>query len=388
VAVNLAGVAVEQLHRGQVLAHPGSITPSERLDARISLLRSAPKAIEQDTRLEFFHGAAEHPMWLTLLDRERIEPGEQGWVQLRFRQPVVVARGDRFILRQPSPGITVGGGVIVDSAPERHRRFQTAVITALEARERDDPETLIAQMIANRLVTRLELESGIATSDLDAAIAVLESGGALIRLPATPSDLFTAPGVLRGFENNLLKSLEQFHRENPARKGMPSDDLRRRSGLTSPPGAFDAITRLLETAGQVIDDGATLRRRGFSIEVPEAQRAAATHWLAAIEQSPFSPPSPGDFGIDANTQLALVERGDLIRAAELVFLTPDSLAAVETSVLGLLDERERISLADVRDRFGTSRKYAQALLELLDARRVTRRIGDERVRFATRTPST
>jgi selenocysteine-specific elongation factor len=384
VAINLAGLPVESLRRGQVIALPGSLEAIERIDARISLLASAPKAIEQDDHFDFFQGAAEHPVWVTLLDREQIAPGERGWVQLRFREPVVVSRGDRFILRRASPSVTVGGGVVLDVAPPRHRRFEAAVIASLEAREKGDPAQLIAQLTARRIVTRNEIDRVLAgMDDIDAAIADLESRGRFIAI--TP-ELLTSSSHVESVETELLKQVGAFHGASPFRRGIPREDLRQRASLTDPGGAFEAIVSRLVKRGIIVDDVTSIRSAAFSIQISAAQQPNVERWLAAIDSAPFAPPSPTEFAIDANTQLALTERGDLIRAAEGIFFTPAALERVESDVILLIEELGRVTLADVRDRFATSRKYAQAILELLDARRVTRRIGDERIRLAGRKP--
>jgi selenocysteine-specific elongation factor len=388
VAVNLAGVPVESIRRGQVVALPGSLEPADRLDARISLLPSAPKAIEQDSRFDFFQGAAEHPVWLTLLDRERIAPGEQGWVQMRFREPVVVARGDRFILRQASPSLTVGGGVVIDVAPPRHRRFQPRVIESLTARERGDPMEILSQLIARRIVSRNEISRVLPDeADVDATLAELETQSLLIVLDPSRRALISSPERLRATEQALIEQIDRFHASVPFRRGIPREELRQRISLSDPPGAFDAIVNRLAGEGRIAGDDAILRRADFAIEIPADRQDAVDRWLAAIDGAPFAPPSPDDFGIAPEMQLALTERGDLIRAAEGVFFTPDALRTIEAAIGALFDTRPRITLGDVRDRLGTSRKYAQAMLELLDARRVTRRIGDERIRLPARKSS-
>lgn len=379
VAINLAGLPVEAAHRGQVVALPGSLDPVERIDASVALLPSAPKAIEQDDHLDFFQGAAEHRVWLTLLDRERLMPGEQGWAQLRFREPVVVVRGDRFILRRPSPSITVGGGVVIEVGPSRHRRFQAEVIKLLEARERGDPADIILQMVARRIVSGRELKRALPGNvNLEATVAQLEERSLLVALDSERR-LVSSPKHLTAIEDRLLAEIDRFHETAPSRRGIPRDDLRQRVSLEDLPGAFEAIVTRLVGAGRIAGDETTLRRPDFVIKIPAEQQRAVDRWLGAITRAPFGPPAPADFGILPETQLALTERGDLVRAADGIFFTQDALSAIESAVVALFREQPRIALSDVRDRFGTSRKYAQAILELLDARRVTRRIGDERI---------
>src|SRR5262249_49812518 len=112
-AVNLSGVGADEVQRGDVLAPARQMTPGQRFDAGVRLLRSAPVTLKQNDEVDVFTGAAELPAWITLLDRERIEPGQTAWVQLRFRSPLAVMKGDRFIIRRASPSETIGGGEVI-----------------------------------------------------------------------------------------------------------------------------------------------------------------------------------------------------------------------------------------------------------------------------------
>jgi len=147
-AVNLAGVAVEEIARGDVLTVPGWLTPTRLLDARLRLVPDSPVVLEQNDEVDFFLGSAECLARVTLLDAERIEPGQEGWVQFRFPAPLVAVRGDRFIVRRPSPSLTIGGGVVVDAHPRRHRRFRPEVIQALEVLASGTPEEIVVQALA------------------------------------------------------------------------------------------------------------------------------------------------------------------------------------------------------------------------------------------------
>ena len=159
-AVNLSGITTEEVARGDVLAPPGTMKPSQRLDARLRLLPDAPIALKQNDEVDFFIGAAELPARITLLDRERLEPGESAWVQLRFRAPLAVLRNDRFIVRRLSPSETLGGGEIVDPNPPRHRRFRPETIAALETLAAGAPDEILLQALEQRPIEIKELRSG------------------------------------------------------------------------------------------------------------------------------------------------------------------------------------------------------------------------------------
>ena len=147
-AVNISGVAVDEVRRGDVLTTPGWLVPTHLLDVRLRITASAP-ALEQNDAVDLFVGASEVQGRVTLLDVERLDAGGEGWVQLRLAEPVAVVRGDRFILRRPSPSETIGGGIVVDTAPRRHRRFHAGTLERLDSLRRGTPEDLARQLLTS-----------------------------------------------------------------------------------------------------------------------------------------------------------------------------------------------------------------------------------------------
>src|SRR5579859_7757914 len=148
-AVNLGGLAVEDLRRGQVLASPGILKPTRAVDARLRLIRDA-RPLRHNAQVTFHTGAAESLGKLSLLDRDELQPGEQAWVQVRLQEPVAVARGDLFILRLPSPSMTVGGGSVVEPHARRHRRRQASILQQLEVLSRGSPEEIVLDQLRAR----------------------------------------------------------------------------------------------------------------------------------------------------------------------------------------------------------------------------------------------
>ena len=133
-AVNISGVETESIQRGEVVVHPNQYQPTRRIDARFRLLKDVSSSLKHNSEVKFFVGASETIANLRLLGTEELNPGEEGWIQLELRDPIVTVRGDRYILRRPSPGETLGGGVIVDHQPKgRHKRFDENVLKSLES---------------------------------------------------------------------------------------------------------------------------------------------------------------------------------------------------------------------------------------------------------------
>ena len=389
VAVNLSGIAVEQVRRGDVVTLPGVLVPSQRLDARLRLLPGAPIALEQNDEVDLFAGAAELPARVTLLDRERLAPGETGWVQLRFRLPIALLKGDRFIVRRPSPSETIGGGEIVDAAPPRHRRFRPEVLGALETLAAGSPDELVLQALEEGPREVRTVRAGIAGLGPEPATAALaqllaEGDARLLGAPREvprPGDFAAATTWWKTICDRLVAIVAPYHAAQPLRRGMPKEEVKGRLRLPPPPRLFDEAIAAAVADGAVIDDGQTLRLPDFRIALDPARRAAADRYLAAVVAAPYAPPAPVDFGIEPDTLGALVDLGEVVRVGEGVVYAPAAYEAIVRGVLDLLERDGTLTLAGFRDHFGTSRKYAQATLEYLDAQRVTRRVGDERVRF-------
>jgi selenocysteine-specific elongation factor len=386
-AVNLSGITKEDVRRGDVLARPGIMAPSQRLDVRLRLLPDAPVALKQNDEVDFFTGAAELPARITLLDRERLEPSESAWVQLRFRAPIAVLRNDRFIVRRPSPSETLGGGEIVDPNPPRHRRFRPETIAALETLAAGAPDEILLQALEQRPIEIKELmagEAGLSPKQVEEALAqLLAEGDAVIlggseRAPGA-TDFAAASSLLGSLTRQTSEVIRSYHTSQPLRPGLAREEARRRLGITQP-RLFDDLIATMAGAGELVDDGATLRLPEFRMTLDLARRAAADQYLAAIRAQPYSPPGPHEHGLDPETLAALEYLKEVTRIADGVYFAPEAWDALVQGTLAYIDQNGSMTLSQFRDHFGTSRKYAQAALEYMDQIKYTRRIGDDRVR--------
>jgi len=392
VAINITGLAVDQLRRGDVLTIPGLLQPSHRIDVRLQLLRSAPAPMEQNDSVDFFSGAADFPVWITLLDQERLNPGDSGWVQLRFRQPTALLKGDRFIIRRASPSLTIGGGEVIDPNPVRHRRFRPDVLNSLEVLAIGTPDELLLQLLEEGPIDlknlRLKAPSGLTGNQIDDALAQLIAEGDAVVLGSgesrefKPADIIMSETSLVNYQDKLNGILREFHRAFPLRRGMAREEIKSRLKLPGPPRAFDEFVRSLARRSIIADESSAIRLSEFAILLNTAQAFAAARYEAALVANPYSPPSPVDFGVDDDLLGAMVALGKVTKIADGLFYDVGALARIEAEVIGMLGASQSITIASFRDHFGTSRKYAQAVLEYFDQRRITRRVGDERVRFS------
>jgi len=386
-AVNISGVETESIQRGDVLVHPNQYQPTRRLDARVRLLKDVSSALKHNDEVKFFVGASETMATARLLGAEELNASDEGWIQLELRDPIVTVRGDRYILRRPSPGETLGGGMIIDHQPKgRHKRFDEEVLKSLEALAKGSPadillEAALASGIAGikEIVSRSRLE----ISNAETALAQLLITNSLILLedgtPSPTSDLLiAAPPHWNSLRDRAIQFIESHHKDYPLRRGIPREELKSKLKLT--PRIFNAVIIKLSADHSITDHSAFLAKPEHEINFNGQDQAKVTALMRKFEANPFSPPSVKECQVETGEEVlnALIENGELIPvSAEVVFRKKD-YDAMTARIKEALMHKEVISLAEVRDLFNTSRKYAQALLEHLDARGVTTREGDFR----------
>jgi selenocysteine-specific elongation factor len=391
VAVNLAGVHHSEIARGDVLAPPDTLRPTTMLDVRVRVLPDAPAPIAQNAALDLFTGAAEVACRITLLDAAALEPGAEGWAQLRLDHAVAVARGDRCILRVASPSRTVAGGTVVDPHPPRHRRFRPDVVAALETLSRGDPAELLLQALGDGPPRALdELAGGMGAALVRSIAERLAAEGLVVVLagdnpPASPASeasnlpISPSPYLLiseKGWsrlEERLIPTLRAYHGRFPLRRGMPREELRQKLRLTPRalgPFVDEAVRRGL--AGR--DETSVWLATHDPLPGP-AERRALDAALAAMRRAPYGPPAPD---LDGELLAWALERRLFVRVAPDVFFLPETYDELEAWVRATIAAEGAVSVGQLRDRFGSSRKYALAFLEHLDERKVTRREGEGR----------
>ena len=388
-AVNLAGVEHTEIERGMVLAASGIFAPTRRVDARITLLPTA-RPLRNRARTHLHQGAAEVIAEIVLLEQAELAPGESALAQLRLDNEMLLLPGDRFILRQFSPVVTIGGGVVMDARARRHRRSDAPVAPFLETFERGSREEILAAL-AEATPPGLTLEdvltrTGWMAAEVRATAARLVGQKLLRILDEQPLTMASEQSVAR-CAATLRDAVERFHRANPLLPGMPKQDLRGRAGN---PRAelFQAALDDLVNEGALAVSGDLVQRAGRQISLSPEEARAKELIEGEFERAGLAVPS-----VSAVLEKLPVEPGRaqkilqiLLREHVLVKIAEDFIFH-RTAVAGLRDliaryrrERgERLGIAAFKELTGVSRKYAIPLLEYLDRERVTRRAGDERV---------
>ncbi len=386
-AVNISGIATEDIQRGQVVVHPNQYQATRRLDARLRLLKDVTAPIKHGMEVKFFVGASETVASLRLLGTEELAPGEEGWIQLELRDPVVTVRGDRYILRRPSPGETLGGGVIVDHQPKgRHKRMDEAVLKSLASLSQGSPadvllEAALAAQAApiKEIVARSRLESAPAIE----ALTELLASGKLILLedgaPSIHSDLLALALPHWNVERDkALQTVTTYHQTYPLRRGIPREELKSRLKLM--PRMFNALQRKLVTGGLLAESSNSLALPLHQIRFDKEQQVKVEALMRKFSTAPYAPPSVKECQAEIGEEMvnALIELGELTAISQDVILRKTDYDVMTARIKAVLQRNGQITLAEVRDLFNTSRKYAQALLEHLDATGITVRDGDYR----------
>jgi selenocysteine-specific elongation factor len=357
------------------------------VDARLRLLNDISAPIKHNSEVKLFVGASETIATLRLLGTEEIKPGDEGWIQLELRDPIVAVRGDRYILRRPSPGETLGGGSIVDPQPRgRHKRFDNEILKSLEALSHGTPsEILFEAALASGAAPISEIinRSTLETTTAEAALQELIGTHSLLILeegtPTTTSDLLAiALPHWKTVRGKTLQALEAHHKTYPLRRGIPREELKSRLKLSS--RVFTAVISTLLKENILVERGVLVAKPEHQITLDSSQQAKVQNLKRKFEQNPFSPPGVKESQAEVGEEVlnALIEMGDFVAVSpDVIFRKQDYDDAV-TKIGDALVESGTITLAQVRDLFGTSRKYAQALLEHLDAIGMTTRDGDFR----------
>ena len=387
-AVNLSGINIDQVKRGDIISHPDIYLPSQRIDVRFRLIPDVIHPLKHDTAVKLFLGAAEIVARVRLLGSNELMPGEEGWLQLELEQPLVAVRGDRYILRRPSPGETLGGGSVVDPHPtRRHKRFSVEELSYLETLARGTPVEILFQALMALGVA--PMQDVIARSNLDQMAAEhaaheLLTTGELLKLedgstaPLSPLTLVTSKSYWENLHRQLMQAVDDYHKNYPLRRGISREELKSRLKLST--RFYNAVLERIVSSGELQEDGTIIQRQGYSIQFTPQQQRLVDGLLALFMASPFSPPTIKECiaGVGEDVYNAMVDLGWLIPIPPDVVFRKQDYDLMRSEIIELIRKKGSITAAEVRDHFNTSRRYVLALLEHLDAQGVTMRQGDIR----------
>jgi selenocysteine-specific elongation factor len=385
-AVNFQGLERAAVERGDVVGLAGTLVSSTLVDGTLELLADAPRPLKTRDRVRFHTGTSEIMARVLLLEGTELAPGRRSFARLRLEAPLVALPGDRFVVRSYSPIVTIGGGTLLDIDPPRLKA--PARVAHLGVLERGSPEQVVEEHVrhvgpSGVRVAALAARVPFGPTRLRELLATLERQG---RVLAIERDWYLHAESFARLRGLVLAVLGQFHRTHPLRAGMSREELRGRAGAADE-RVFAHLLAALDTDGAVKVERDKVRLASHEVRLNAQQQGVVDRIEQEFLRAAAAPPSAEEAlahaGLSGNEEhelfQLLVESKKLVRVKESLFFHTAALEDIQAKVVALLRARKEIGPGDIKDLLGISRKYAIPLLEHLDARRVTTRVGEKRV---------
>ncbi len=397
-AVNISGINVDQVQRGAVIAHVDDYQPTRRIDVHFRMLPDANLPLRHNSTAKFFIGATEVIARVRLIGVDVLNPGDEGWLQLELTSPVVAIRGDRYILRRPSPAETMGGGVVIDPQPKgRHKRFDQVVLDRFDALASGTPEDIFTQALLVLGVASLKdvtHKASLTVETAEEALTALIDDGQVIILTdgeeISARTLLSSKAYWGQMLSRAVREISDYHQSFPLRMGMPREELKSRLDMPAP--IFNALLVQLVSLSQLTETATRQNLPGMStlpvVQLPDHkvqfssdQQKQVDLLMAKFKAKPYTPPTIKECLSVLSEDLfnALIDAGSLMPvSSEVVFRWQDYQGMV-AELRKILAQHGNVQVAQVRDHFNTTRRYILAFLEHMDAIGVTIRDGDTRV---------
>jgi selenocysteine-specific elongation factor len=384
-ALNLAGAETSDLARGMMLTQPGLSRPTRRISVKLNLLPAA-KPLRDGSRVHLHVYTAETIAEVSLLSAKQLQPGQSGLARLKLNDSTLVLPGDRFIVRQFSPVITIGGGIILDaSEPPRRMKAEERLAFLRTLGSATAPDLLLAR-ISRRGIDGLSLaeagaETGWLPPRIESIIAELTASRKVLRF----ADLLVSSGAVAKLRTEMKEIIDAFHKANPLVAGISREELREKMGVS--PEIFRGVEELLvrdkqiEVAGELVH--ATGRGVVLRDEEAESKKQIEAAFASAGLKVPLLKDVLASLPIDkarAQKIVTLLLRDRvLVKVGDDLVFHRDALDGLRKLVIAQKSKTPKMNVIAFKDLIGVTRKYAIPLLEYLDRERVTRRVGDERV---------
>ena len=384
-AINLSGVTKDDIDRGDIVAYPGAVTVTGMIDAEISIFSSTDRVVLNNSRVHLYCGSDEVLCKVILLDRDALSAGETAYAQLRLEEPAAVRRGDRFIIRFYSPIITVGGGRIIDALPAKHKRNKPEILAGMDVLSGGSvSEIIYAKACERRFVRQQELASelGLPPQEMASAATGGIADGTLVILP---DDTIVSDSKFAHLSEDISNIINAYHADNPLAEGIPRQELLSRlkaRWFTDDDKLVQAVLIYLLGQGFIEDRGKSIAISGFSIEYTDEQKVlkekiAAMYSAAGIEMIK----NDEVFALYKDSRIVRAILEDLESEGAIYKVNPSyyiDTPAWEKTVLAARSFDGCFTLAEYRDRLGTSRKYAAELLPAMDKAGITVFDGETR----------
>lgn len=394
VAVNLSNVKKKEIRRGCVLAPKNSMKNTDLLDVKLRILDSSVRVLTNHTRLHFFTGTSEILCRAVLLDQEELGPGESGYVQLRLEEEIAVRRGDKFVVRFYSPMETIGGGVILEPNPSVKRRFRQDVIEELERKESGSTADVIELHVkahGDTLVTLAELAklTALSPEEVKEDAEELESKGLVYLFPMRKDTYVWHADSRRGAERTMIEELAAYEEKYPYRYGMKKAEVQGTHFQKVRPNVFDKMLEMLVEDGSIRRVDEFLCTPGYEVRKDQTFDRVSGILLDSFRDAGYDFVRYSEIGFSREDKMVsddilniLLEEEKVVKVTEDMYTLKENMERAKELIQERLKEAPLITIAQVRDMFGTSRKSAKPILEYMDSIKVTKKTGAESERIA------
>ncbi|MGE4264555.1 MAG: selenocysteine-specific translation elongation factor [Desulfovibrio sp.] len=388
-AVNLTGLEVEQLSRGDVLARPGSLFPSHFWDVELTCLKSSPRSIKHRKEVHFHHGAREVMARVYMLEGEALEPGQTAMCRIRFTEPLAGVFGDRVVARSFSPLRTIAGGRLLNPLPHRVKRFSQGVETLRSLGTAAAEGIVLGQLelagTAGLSFAQLLVATSLESKALEKALQLM-GGRQEAFLIDREARLYVSGQVAQRLSDGLLAHLAEFHAREPMKPGVARGGLSSTWGRRLSPKLFHFVLEGLVRKGAIAAEAEILRLPGHKVSLASDAASLRQKLLEAYEAGGETPPNLKDvleplnltFKEAAPVFKVLLDEGRLVKVKEEMYFAKAALEAVIERTRTFFADREEMTPQDFREVSKLSRKYAIPLLEYFDKEKLTVRVGDNR----------
>lgn len=394
VAINLSNVKKKEIERGCVLAPPNSMKNTDLLDVKLNMLEDSMRVLTNHTRLHFFTGTSEILCRAVLLDKEELGPGESGYVQLRLEEEIALRRGDKFLVRFYSPMETIGGGIVLEPNPIRHKRFQDDVIEDLERKESGSSADVIEMHVKSHgdtMITQNELAklTALSMDEVIEDVKSLEEEGK-VRTFAMKKDTYVwhVSSELQAREL-LVNALSDYEKRYPYRYGMKKAEVQMTYFKKIKPNVFDLYVNFLEEEQVIRRVAEFLCTPEYEIKKDAVYEKVAKIMIDTMTKAEFDFVRYTEIDFKGTNRdmtddilNILLEEKQIVKVTDDMYTLTSNMEKAKQIISDKLKENPVITIAEVRDIFHTSRKSAKPILEYMDSIKVTKKTGAESERVA------
>ena len=389
-AVNLQGLEKEELERGMVVAPPGALIKTRRLDAYLEILPSAPRPLKHRQAVRLHTGTSERVAMPLILDADEMPPGTSGYVQLFLREPLALKPGDRLVIRSFSPAFTWGGGLVLHVNPTRHKRRNPEVLARFKTLEQGSPEDIL------RLYLSEAGAAGRSRAELTALLPWDPGYLANLLNPLTlqgqvlnydqENQRYLLTATAQELEGQMLRLLSDYHRKFPLKPGLSKEELRRQLPPAMEVRLFNYLLGGMAQKKQLVAEKDLVRLSTHKVTLAQDQEDLSRRLEELYRRGHLSPPTfkeateASKIAADKVKQLlqVLVNQGRLVKVKEDLYFHQAAIESLKAALIDFFKNNKEITVVQFKDLTQTSRKFTIPLLEYFDSVRTTVRVGEAR----------